>query len=327
MAKRCHPWISLVLIAALLLPGCSTLPKSSTERPPLKVEYTLWEGDYTLLIAQEKGFFEKHGVQVEPVFYETFSRAVPDLAGKRIDMGLFAIGDLLTASQVADVRGIAVYDSGGTSSVMSRPEIEDIASLKGKKIGVNIGSNGEMFVRQMLKSASLNVNDVTLVEMDPELIPENLTKHAIDAGYTWAPYDKKAQKAGNKVLYTNNEVGALFPDVITIRRELLEDRPEDVRAFLAAWFEAVDYRLKNQAECDQIIAWKTNQSIDEVATTGTLKLYTRLDNLGLYDPISQAGKGNDIYKTSRVNLDFQIASGHITSKPDLATLLDPKYLP
>jgi NitT/TauT family transport system substrate-binding protein len=327
MAKRIFSWISLVLIAALLLPGCSAFSKPSVERPPLKVEYTLWEGDYTLLIAQEKGFFKKHGIQVEPIFYETFSRSIPDLAGKRIDIGLFSIGDLLMATQVADIHGIAVYDSGGTSEIMARPEIANVASLKGKKIGVNIGTNGEMFVRQMLKSANLTINDVILVELGPEVIPEKLSSNEIAAGYLWEPYDKKALQGGNKVLYTNKEVGSLFPDVITIRNDLVEERPEDVRAFLAAWFEAVDYRLSNPAECDAMIARLTNQTVSDVASSGKIKLYTRAENLTLYDPISPVGISNNIYKTVRVNLDFQIATGGITSSPDLVTLMDPKFLP
>jgi len=328
MRKKFFSWISLTLLVALLLPGCGALPKPSKEHPPIKVEYTLWDGDYTLLIAQEKGFFEKHGVQVEPVFYETFSRAIPDIAAKRIDIGLFSIGDLLMVTQVADVLGVAVYDSGGTSVVATRPEIKDVAGLKGKKIGVNIGSSSELFIRHMLKSANLDVGDVALVEINPEDVPGKLSSNEIAAGYVWAPYDKKALEAGHHLLYTNHEVGSLFPDVITVREELAAKRPEDVRAFLAAWFEAVDYRLNHPAESNEIIARLTNQPVsDVIANSSTIKLYTKEENIVMYDVLGVVAKDDNIFQSARANLEFQITTGSLTRGPDLAALLDPKYLP
>jgi NitT/TauT family transport system substrate-binding protein len=327
MVKKIFSWTSMVMIAALLLQGCSTFSKPSVEHSPLKVEYTLWPGDYTLLIAQEKGFFKKHGVEVEPVYYEDFSRALIDLTAKRIDVGLFSVGDLLMVTQVAEVQGIAVYDSGGTSIVMARPEITDVAGLKGKKIGVNIGTYAEMIVRQMLKGANLTIDDVTLVEAGPEAVPDKLANNEISAGYVWAPYDKKAQQAGNKPLFTSKELGELGPDVITIRKELVQERPENVKAFLTAWFEAHEYRASHPAECNEIIARLTKQPVGDINLDENIKLYTREDNYRLFDPINQASNNSNIYKTAQINLDFQIATGGITSSPDLVTLLTPKYLP
>ena len=66
-----QPAFRLAVITAILLSACSGISKS--ERSPLKVEWTLWWGDYTIIIAREKGFFEKHGVEVELIFYEVFS--------------------------------------------------------------------------------------------------------------------------------------------------------------------------------------------------------------------------------------------------------------
>jgi NitT/TauT family transport system substrate-binding protein len=327
MVKKVFSWICLVLIVAVLLPGCSPIANPSSDHLPFRVEYTLWEGDYTLLIAQEKGFFKEHGIQVEPVFYDTFSRALPDIAAKRIDIGLFSIGDLLMTSRVADIRGIAVYDSGGESVVIARPDIASIADLRGRKIGVNIGASGELFVREMLKSAKLTINDVTLVEMDPEVITDKLSSKEVAAGYTWAPYDKKAQDSGNKLLYTNQEVGSLFPDVITIRGELADNRPQDVKAFLAAWFEAVDYRLNHPDDCSEIIARLTKQTVSEVAPSGSVKLYTKEENTVMFDQLGTITKDSTFAYAAQANADFQIATGSLTSKPNLTMLLDRKFLP
>ncbi len=83
-------WILLLGLWAALA-GCGLLPETdAASRPPLRVEFTEWWGDYTLIIAQQQGFFQKHGVPVEMVYYPVYSRALPDLAARRIDGGLFS---------------------------------------------------------------------------------------------------------------------------------------------------------------------------------------------------------------------------------------------
>jgi NitT/TauT family transport system substrate-binding protein len=323
MVKKVVSLVNLIVVATLLLTGCGLRSAPAVKKSPIRVEYTIWEGDYTLLVAQEKGFFEKHGVQVEPVFYETFANAVPDMAVNRIDIGLFAVGDLLNITRIADVKGVAVYDSGGTSTVVSQKNIRDIKDLKGKKVGVNIGSTGEMIVREMLSSASMSVSDVELVEVDPEMVVGRLSDD-LAAGYVWAPYDTRAVQAGHKVLYSRGAIYSLFPDVIVAREAFAKDRPEDVHAFLDAWFEALEYRLANPDESNQIIAEKTGQKVEDLVSSPELQLYNRADNLLLFDQSDQ--NDSTIFYSAKVNLDFLVMRGNMTLRPDIHTILDPSFL-
>jgi NitT/TauT family transport system substrate-binding protein len=318
-------WIvnNLLLIAALILSGCGGLAASKKEKVPLRVEWTIWEGDYTLLVAQEKGFFERHGVKVEPVFYETFSSVFPDMASRRVDAGLFAVGDLVLAATVVDATAVAVYDSGGSSTVVSRAEIVSVADLRGKTLGVVPGTYGELFVREMLETAGMTIRDVTLVSIEPELLVDRLGTD-LDAGYVWAPYDQEALKKGHKILYSRGAVGSLFPDVIVFRSDVVKDRPEDVRAFLNAWFEALEYRLANPDEANQMIARITQKPVEEVAPTGNVQLYSRDDNLKLFNKNSPPE--TSIYYSAQVNLDFFITSGIVTTPLDLEKLLDPSFV-
>ncbi len=326
MSKRVQVVSSLLVVAALILSGCGLVtginPEPVTHKP-LVVEWTIWEGDYTILIAKEKGFFDKHGVEVNLVFYETFSGAVPDLAMNRLDGGLFGIGDLLSAATVTDAQAVAVYDSGGSSAVVANPKIQSIRDLKGKNIGVELGTSGEMYVRAMLQEEGLTINDVTLVDVSPEQVPDRLSAD-LAAGYVWAPYDQVAMDKGNKLLHTRGSVGSLFQDVIVFRSDVVRERPEDVRAFLDAWFEALDYRMANQAECDQIIAKVTGKPVEEIAQSGKIKLFTRQDNLALFD--ENGLPGSTIYYSAKVNLDFLVMNGSVTRKMDLHTVLNRSFL-
>lgn len=315
--------VNLLLILILVLSGCVAVPES--KHPPLRVEWTFWDGDFTLVIAHEKGFFEQYGLEVEPVYYETFSASIADMAAGRLDGGLFGLGDVLLTSSVIDVRGVAVYDSGGTSSVVARQEINAISDLIGKRIGVLLGSYNELFVREMLLRAGLTVNDVTLVNVDPEKITARLADD-LDAGYVYAPFDTQAVQAGFKILYSSSEsdVGAFFPDVITFRKSIVEERPEDVRAFLKAWFEALEYRMANSVECNQIVARILDVPVERVTQSSRNILYTLDDNTRLYDPNSSSGI--TIYDAAKLNLDFQVARGNITLMPEIDQIFDSSYL-
>lgn len=327
MVKKVFSLLCVILIVSFLLPGCSPLAApagAEAVRPPLKVEYTTWEGDYTLLVAEEKGFFEKHGVQVEPVYYPLFEQALSDFASRKIDVGLFSLTTILRVARVADVRGVMVYDSGGTSAIAARKDIGSIADLKGKKIGAVPDSMGEATVYAMLQSYGMSIADITLIRVAPEEVIGDLNEGLIDAGFVWSPLDTKAADAGYKILYSRSSDSPIFPDMIAFNDAIIKDRPDDVRAFLAAWSEAVDYRISHPQEAAELIAKRTNQNVKDTGLTGVMKLYNLQDNQSLFDPSSKAA--SSIYQLTQANLDFLISKGDVTTSPDLNVILNPSFL-
>ncbi len=319
----------LKIIAALwmftLLASCSLFPEQGIEEnEPLAVEFTAWWGDYTLIIAQEKGLFEKYGVKVQPVYYETFSLALPDLASGQIDGGLFAIGDAINTAKHADLRVVAVYDKGSFNTVVSVPEIGRVRDLAGKRIGVQVGTSYELLISEMLASAGLKMSDVILVNIDPEDVTPNLGK-TIDAGFIYEPYTSEAVARGNNLLVKSTEFLGLYPDVIVFRNAVVRERSDEIRAFLKAWFEAVEFRRQYPAEARQIIADYFNTSTDQITPDDALEILSLEDNYAIFKP--EANTIHSIYRTARLNADFLVRMGVLSSPPDLETLLTPAYLP
>jgi NitT/TauT family transport system substrate-binding protein len=242
------------------------------------------------------------------------------ISGK-IDAGLFAIGDLLNVSQRIPVKAVMVYDSGGSSTVVASPQVASVADLRGQRVAVNTGTSGELFIREMLASADLSIQDVTLVNLSPELLPEKLGSE-VQAGYSWEPYTGQAVEAGNRVLFdsASSEVGSLFPDVMVFRQSVLDERPDDVRAFIAAWFEAVNYRKANPEESRKLIEKALGQDPGEADTK--IVVYGLDDNLALYE----RGESPYIKRTMTDILDtyvsFLISTGSVTRAPAFEDLFD-----
>ncbi len=318
----------LITISATLalLAACGTGPSSAetSEVEPLYIEFTNWWGDFTIIIAQEQGLFEKYGVQVEPVYYETFARAIPDLASGQIDGGLLAIGDAINVSRHIEVKAVAVYDNGGFNTVVSIPEIALIEDLKNRRVGVQVGTTYELLISEMLKTANLSMSDVTLVNINPEDVPLSLGQ-TIDAGFIYEPYTTEALAQGNNLLLKSADLIGLYPDVIVFRQEIIEARPDEIRAFLRAWFEAVEFRQQNPQEARQIIANYFNTTVNEITPDNVLEILSVEDNYILFN--AENGIRRPIQQTAQLNAEYLVRIGVLSSSPDLDTLLDPRYLP
>ena len=325
MNKNIFCLFSALLLVTLVLSACGTAAPAS-ERPPLRVEYSAWWGDYTLGVAQELGLFDKYGVKVEPVYYEVYSDSFPDMATGKIDAGLFGMGEAITVSDKTKLKMVAIYDNGGVSTIVARPEITKPADLKGKRIGVLLGTSYELYVIEVLKIGGLTRIDVTLVNLSPEEIVAGLQNDKIDAGYTWEPVTTDAIANGYTVVYTSETVGSLFiPDGIVFRASVVEERPEDIRAFLKAWFEAVEFRKNKPDEANQLIAKFLNVPVDEVVPDDQLQIFTLTDSLSLFEPNADGSPGfaMDVAMTTG---DFLLQNALITNQPDLGSFLDSSFL-
>jgi NitT/TauT family transport system substrate-binding protein len=314
--------IALTILLIGILTSCAGTQTTQSAKAPLRVEFTQWWGDYTLLVAQEKGFFEAHGVQVEPVYYGVFSDTYPDLASGQIEGALIAVGDTINVNHSNPMKIVAVTDDGGDDVIVVAPEIKTIQDLRGKTIGTQIGSQFELTVVKMLQSANMNIGDVTIVEMDPEDALASLKSGQVQAADTWEPYLSDAISNGYKSIYPKEQLH-LYPDLVVFSKSVVDERPEDVRAFLKAWFEAVEYRQQHQGETRDIAARYLGISPTDVLPDNHLRLFTVADNKSLFD----IKKANSIYSITKMTSDYLISSGLVAEEIDPLKLLDPAYLP
>ncbi len=314
--------LGLLAIANLLTACTAGQSTSDGQQEPLRVEYTLWWGDYTILVAQELGLFEKYGVAVEPVFYESYADSYSDLAARIIDGGLLSLDSAININDKSALRAVAMYDDGGLYYLIGEAATKNISDLKGKVIGLEIGTSAELILLEALQQNGLSISDVTLVDVAVEAISENLGT-TIDAGIVWEPYASKIRAKGGNTLFELGGTKTIVPDLIVFNSDSLEKRPEDVRAFLKAWFEAVDFRIADPQKANQIIATKTGLSIDEITVDS--QIYTLQENIVL---LSDQTPENMINLTTafNTNADFLLALGVLRNQPDMNQFIDSSFL-
>lgn len=313
-------FVALIICLSSSCTGDISVPAST----PLKVGWSLWQGDYTLLVANKMGFFKEHGVNVQPVRYDSSTLAIPDLAGAKLDGGLYSMSDLLLATNLADIKAVLVSDNGGQYSVVGSPNIQSVNDLLGKRIGLNLHTSGEIFVTDMLKTSLMNSSDVTFVEMPPDQVSKNIPGQ-IDAGLVWEPYTSQALKQGKVIVYRSASDSLLYPKLAAFRTAVVEQRPQDIRAFILAWDEAVQYRSSHPQESLAIISEATGLSASDLNVTGNIRLYTINDNVKLFSNIGGTDPSS-IYYIAGIDLSFLVSTGYLTNPPHLTTVLDPSFL-
>jgi NitT/TauT family transport system substrate-binding protein len=303
--------------------GCQNVTSQSIKRSPLKVACITFVGYRPAVIAQEKGFFKAQGVDVELNYVDFAQLQQADFsAGKYDGIGL-TLGDfIILSANNPNMQSVLVVDeTNGADVVVAQSDIKTVEDLKGKKIGANLGGFSEVFVTEMLRTSNLTTDDVNLVKFDALEIPQRLKNNDIQAGHTWEPFLSEAIKQGARPLFTSKQTPGLILDLVAFRNETIRDRPQDVRAFVRGWLQALNFWEQNLEAGNEIITKTLKIPLDTISLDGV-----NLTNLQENQEFFRANSTNSIYDIAKIYADFFIRSGNVTRLPDLKSLFNSSFL-
>jgi NitT/TauT family transport system substrate-binding protein len=203
---------------------------------------------FPVLIAQEKGIFEKHGLKAEVIRINSEPTTYQALISGDID----ATSGAPTGLVQSNIQGVPVVSLGSWDNLVSytiatKEKIEDLSQLRGKKVGINrLGGKSSLILRVMLEDAGLNVaKDITLLQLggSQERLAA-LMRGGIDAAPVDFAFEPKMKQlgfnlvAGKKTPFMNGP--------LTIKVSSLQtDHGKWVR-FVRAYLEATHYLTTNK---------------------------------------------------------------------------------
>ena len=320
MPIRRRFWLLALLATlwAIAIMACDRLPQSNS--PPLRVAFNLWPGYFPMVLAQERGYFAEQGVEVELSLVG--GTIMSDFREGRYDGLAMTIGNAITTAPEQPIQIVmALDDSMGADAVVASPEIEAIADLQGQSVGATLGGFGELFLEQMLDSVGLSREEVTFVESDPSEVPEELGDRLIQAGHTWEPHVSRAVEQGNRILFTSAETPGLITDVVFFNESVISDRPDDVRAFVRACFQAIETWQEDISGGTALIADALDLEADDISLDG-IRLLTLADNQQRFDPRDESS----LYQNAQLYTDFFLRTDTIMAPVDLDRLIDDAFL-
>jgi NitT/TauT family transport system substrate-binding protein len=209
-----------------------------------------------LLIAKEKGFFAKHGLEVEPKRIPIITNIPPALISGDLQIGAATMPLLLQANDGGlDIRLVAgaarhLKETSKIALVVrSGLKIDKPADLKGKKIGVaGFNSTMDVFLRKWLTMKGVNPKEVTFVEAQFPQMPDLLRAGTVDAVTITEPLKTIALKQG--VGYSFADYAAeVNPDVLMVgyiaTGDWVSKNAAAVAGFRAAMDEAIAFAKAN----------------------------------------------------------------------------------
>lgn len=313
-----------MLLAVFLIAG------SAFGAETIKLSMSTWIGYAPFHLAVEKGFFKKHGVDVEVVVIESPPERRAAFAADRIQgMATTVDTHVLTAAAeipIAVKQVLAIDDSYGGDGIVSKKDIKTIEELKGRTVAAQLGGGASYFwLAYVLNEKGMELSDLNLIDMKAGDAGSAFVAGKVDAAVTWEPWLSRAKKtAFGHVLLSSDQTPGIILDSLAFKPEFLEKRGSDVKKIVAAWYEAVAFAKENPKEADAIMAQFTGQTPEEFTATKTeVRYYGEKENKEYFGTPQNPGL---LHKVTQTAADLFYELKLIKTKQKADDLIDWLFL-
>ena len=268
--------LTVTMVAALtavLFTACGSDDK--TDEGKTVITIGVQDTDISAIVASEKGLFdevfEELGLNAEvklqmfdagPAIMEAFN-------SNSLDFG--CLGDQPCISSLAtgcpaEIIGTYRTQKTGTA-IIARKEsgINSVADLKGKKVGLTLGSNAEHLLNIVLEDAGLTQNDVEIVSLEQGDMLTTLQNGDIDAAAVWEPRIQQSKDyafrlADGEGTYnvdgkqTKKADYKYFCNPFAANTTFTSAHPDETAAVLKGLAKGAEYTDNNTEEAIEILA-------------------------------------------------------------------------
>jgi NitT/TauT family transport system substrate-binding protein len=258
--------LALLFFAVLVITalGLTLGPKhlgtvTSQELTTVRVPVDIWPGNFWFVVADAKGFFKEEGLKAELIDVTAdYGQSFEDFINKdTLDVMIPSVFDLVDRNiEGADLVAVLVTDnSEGAEGLIAKKEFAKLADLKGKRIGVEVGSYLEFLLDVAMSNVGINPDEYTKVDLVTDDIFDVFEKEHLDAAFMWEPtLSETSAKYNLQKIFDTSDIRGLSPGVLALKRQFIEDNPETVQALVRVWDKATDYILAHKEETYRLIS-------------------------------------------------------------------------
>ncbi len=232
--------ILIVLLLSFLLLGCS-----GEKSEKIKVGILPIEDSLPLVVAKEEGFFEKHGLNVEIVsFNSALERDAALMAGEVDAVITDPLAVIMLRDKGYDVRIVSIClgkkPDEGVFAILAAPNstINSIEDLNGKEIAISSNTIIEYVTDVMLAKYGINYTKVEIKQIPVRM--RTLLDGKVDAATLPEPLASYVVSQGAKLVVSDAmENESITQTVIAFRGEFVDGRKSELKEFMKAYEEAV----------------------------------------------------------------------------------------
>jgi NitT/TauT family transport system substrate-binding protein len=230
---------------------------SAGSQSPVRLGLVTWLGYGPFYIAEEKGFFRDQGVPVTLLRIEGDAERRAAIASGSLD------GTALTLDALVVLRSgglplktvMAIDGSNGGDGIVAVNSVKSVADLRGRQVAFPTGLPSHFFLYSVLKANGLSMSDIRPIVMDADKAGAAFAAGQVEAAVTWEPWLSKAREVGKgRVLADSRQYPGQIEDVLFMREDVIDKRPDAIRGIMKAWFRALDFLGQHPVEGRAIMA-------------------------------------------------------------------------
>lgn len=215
-----------------------------------------------LMMPQALGYWEEEGYDVEVLPIGGSLQVVQQMVGGGVEIGQINSSVLIQSRATNDIAVRAFMTNGVIDwaiTVPSESDIQDVADLKGKKIGVfNLASGGIPFLRSYLRANGIDPeSDVQLIAVGyGASAVQALSGEQVDALMFWASANASFENAGLSLRYISDPTWRSYPDFSMVAlQSTAESDQEMLEAIARGAAKATVFAVANP-DCVRQLQWK-----------------------------------------------------------------------
>ncbi len=253
--RKVRKLFALMTVAVLLvgmISGCGKDKKAAdtAQTQTLNLAIQPAVGFLPLYIMRDEQLLEKaladagYDVKVTYTEYESGPPENEAFAAGLVDIGI--MGNVPALSGIAsgqDRKLIGIAYNGEATEAIIVPkdsDIKTVADLKGKKIGLVVGSIAQNLVSAVFEDNNLKFSDVEFVNLSAGEQPQALANGQVDAVAVWEPTISKLTADGSNVVLADGTGVFLGENPIIARGEYIEKNPEIVQIYMDTYKKAAE---------------------------------------------------------------------------------------
>lgn len=319
---RLAKWI--LVFAALI--NINPLAHAQANKP-VRLGLSPWPGWFVWFWVRDGGFFAKHGVNVELVWFPVYSDSLQAFATGQVDGNSQTLSDtVVQAAKGVPLRIVLVNDiSYGADALIARPQYQTVKDLKGKTVATELGTVDHFLLLQALRRNGLKERDIRLVNMTINDAGPAFIAGKLDAAVLWEPFLSKALTEGKgKILFSSRDTPGLIPDLLVFNQRAIRERPGEIGRILAAWFDALEAWRREPEKALTVMARYAAITVEEYRRLlSGVKVYTLEDNLAAFE---MANSWRSLAQTGQEIGRFLQNVGYIQTVPKVSDYLEPSFV-
>ncbi len=271
--------IAIIVVAFIIsrIPGYTVniLSHDHDSDEPIRMGTNVWPGYEPFYLARNTGILDDSVVNL--LDFSSSTQVNRSLLNGTIDAAALTLEEVITlqASDVDVVVPMVIDFSFGGDAILARPGIDSMQALDGRVVAVPATSLGALMLARALELNDMPRDSVQVVYADLNEQEALYQTGSIDAVVTYSPVMDRLQALGMQPVFTSREIPGQIVDVLVVRSHIAEEHPEQLRALINGWFDALEY-----IEAEPMQAAALMEPRMQVPADVALK---SLDNLQLVD--------------------------------------------